>query len=288
MAAFMRPVGRSQGEGDLTMFDKPLFRWSDETVHLLRVCAINGLTASQSSYAICERYRNGPSRNAVIGKAHRLGIQFGGTSGPTPYRTEKIKAPSPRRGFPWSRPECDAKFRELIAAGCSTREIMAGLAKAFPQLPLLTVAAVQVHAGKLGLSIRGGRPGPSSKSPQVQASRNPAPGSAALQRAQDSGRGADFLPGVPPALDLPAPIGGVPLLDLEHGMCKWPIGDPRDIDSFRYCGADATAGQSYCRGHSALAYIPAKDRKRTKAQEDADDKRRAYAMQRWASGLRVA
>jgi hypothetical protein len=35
--------------------------------------------------------------------------------------------------------------------------------------------------------------------------------------------------------------------------CRWPIGEPRDVDRFRNCG-QAIARGSYCAEHAALAY----------------------------------
>ncbi len=35
------------------------------------------------------------------------------------------------------------------------------------------------------------------------------------------------------------PIDGkLTVVDLTDGTCRWPTGNPRDLNTFRYCGAD--------------------------------------------------
>jgi GcrA cell cycle regulator len=43
------------------------------------------------------------------------------------------------------------------------------------------------------------------------------------------------------------------LMQLEHGNCRWPCGDPVD-PGFFYCGGVAIEGKSYCIAHSHRAY----------------------------------
>ena len=45
------------------------------------------------------------------------------------------------------------------------------------------------------------------------------------------------------------------LLELEENRCRWPINTPGDAD-FCFCGNASPDGQSYCPGHSRLAYRP--------------------------------
>ena len=52
------------------------------------------------------------------------------------------------------------------------------------------------------------------------------------------------------------PAKMVRTLDLEEHHCRWPIGDPRDSDTFRHCGKDKVMGQSYCEAHVRRAYAP--------------------------------
>jgi GcrA cell cycle regulator len=54
------------------------------------------------------------------------------------------------------------------------------------------------------------------------------------------------------------------LFDLKPGMCKWPLGEPRD-EEFRYCAADRCGEGPYCSAHQAIAYAPAQPRRRAAA-----------------------
>lgn len=46
------------------------------------------------------------------------------------------------------------------------------------------------------------------------------------------------------------------IVDLREGVCRWPTGDPKNMDTFSYCGASAEFDRPYCQWHCALAYIP--------------------------------
>lgn len=53
---------------------------------------------------------------------------------------------------------------------------------------------------------------------------------------------------VPPALR-------IDLLDLRDGMCRWPIGDPKE-ESFHFCGHQKADDISYCNCHALIAFKP--------------------------------
>lgn len=69
--------------------------WTPERVEQLRSCLVTGLTCSQIAAEI------GVSRNAVIGKIHRLGLSPGrppgGSARPCPPRARHPRAASQRR-----------------------------------------------------------------------------------------------------------------------------------------------------------------------------------------------
>ena len=50
-------------------------------------------------------------------------------------------------------------------------------------------------------------------------------------------------------------VEGITLLDLTLLSCRWPIGNPRDLTTFRYCGEAAPCDGSYCKRHARLAYL---------------------------------
>ncbi|MEX0837921.1 MAG: GcrA family cell cycle regulator, partial [Parvibaculum sp.] len=78
--------------------------WTDERVELLKKLWADGLSASQVAKQL-----GGVTRNAVIGKVHRLGL----SGRATPSRPARTRAPGPRalqRGLP------DARAGEARAA----------------------------------------------------------------------------------------------------------------------------------------------------------------------------
>lgn len=50
------------------------------------------------------------------------------------------------------------------------------------------------------------------------------------------------------------------LMDLNERTCKWPIGDPATND-FYFCGLPCENGKSYCEGHAKVAYQPVTSRR---------------------------
>lgn len=56
------------------------------------------------------------------------------------------------------------------------------------------------------------------------------------------------------------PLG---ILDLKHGMCRWPIGEPGQ-PGFHFCGCDVNAQSSYCEAHYRMAYSQVRVRPRQK------------------------
>ena len=50
--------------------------------------------------------------------------------------------------------------------------------------------------------------------------------------------------------------GGVAIWDLETHHCRWGDGDPRDAETFRYCGATTEVGNSWCATHRKILTIP--------------------------------
>ena len=50
-------------------------------------------------------------------------------------------------------------------------------------------------------------------------------------------------------------VEGITLADLTLLSCRWPIGNPRDLTTFRYCGEAAPCDGSYCKRHAHLAYL---------------------------------
>jgi hypothetical protein len=51
---------------------------------------------------------------------------------------------------------------------------------------------------------------------------------------------------------------------IRDGLCRWPLGEPRDFETFRFCGAVCDTDSTYCPGHAARATSQANSRDRAR------------------------
>jgi GcrA cell cycle regulator len=200
--------------------------WTDERIERLTTLWTQGMTASQIADEL-----GGVSRNAVIGKAHRLGLQ----SRPSPVKPneeeEREAAPAPHA----RAPEPEAKPAPAAAPPSE-----AAPAEAAPAQPA------------------------QSAPPQPQI-RSIGPGGFIRQTP---GEQQSPIPPAPPRRLVPAKpspeiADKTSLLDLNEKICKWPVGHPGEPD-FHFCGAPANPGFPYCVEHCGVAYqaqIPRRDRR---------------------------
>ena len=206
--------------------------WTDERIDRLKELWSQGMTASQIADEL-----GGVSRNAVIGKAHRLGLQ----SRPSPVKPNEpapapkaAKAEKPRPAAkpaePEPRPE-PAPMVELDEPEEAAASPDADASQAAPQVPIRSI-------GPGGFV----RQGPSEQ----QAPIPPAPPRRLV-----------------PAKPSPEIADKTSLLDLNEKICKWPIGHPGEPD-FHFCGKPANPGFPYCVEHCGVAYqaqLPRRDRR---------------------------
>jgi GcrA cell cycle regulator len=147
-----------------------------------------------------------------------------------------------------------ARPRKLYADGFSGAKIAAELGAG------VTRNAVIGKIERMGLND-----GSHARKPRVSARVAKAlapPKIAEVSRSLDEARAIV----VAVAVDAPAPIGGVTLFAARENHCRWPLGDPRDLETFRFCGAAKFGEASYCRAHAALAFRPAATKWRPRAR----------------------
>ncbi|MGI8705509.1 MAG: GcrA family cell cycle regulator [Sphingomicrobium sp.] len=200
--------------------------WTDERIERLKKMWADGATASEIADKL-----GGVSRNAVIGKAHRLGLQ----ARPSPVKPgeEKGRSAAAAKAAPKARGKAAAKpapAPEKPAGHPHPRT---------PQTPRPSGDGVQYRSVGPGGFIRQG-PG------DQQAPIPPAP-ARRLVPAKPSSEVAEKTS----------------LLDLNDRICKWPIGHPGEPD-FHFCGEPANPGYPYCVAHCGVAYqaqLPRRDRR---------------------------
>ena len=49
------------------------------------------------------------------------------------------------------------------------------------------------------------------------------------------------------------PMNPTSFADIKDGLCRWPLGEPEDLD-FKFCGRKCAEGMIYCTEHHSLAY----------------------------------
>jgi GcrA cell cycle regulator len=202
--------------------------WTDERIDRLKELWTKGMTASQIADEL-----GGVSRNAVIGKAHRLGLQ----SRPSPVKPNEPVAAKPK-----------AKPAPSPAPASAARPEPAPAPRPSPN------AAPQTGAA----------PPPAPKQPQP---RIVSVGPGGFLR-QGPGDQQSPIPPAPPRRLVPAkPSADVAdktsLLDLNEKICKWPMGHPGEPD-FHFCGKPSNPGFPYCVDHCGVAYqaqLPRRDRR---------------------------
>jgi GcrA cell cycle regulator len=220
--------------------------WTDERIEQLRQMWQNGMTASQIAETL-----GGVSRNAVIGKAHRLGLQ----SRPSPVSqreaaataTAAAAAAEPAAPAPApvaAEPAAPAPApRQEAAPSPFEAEDDADEVKAAPDADAEPVV-------------------PAAPAPIV---RSIGPGG--FQRQNPHEQQAPIPPAPPRRLVPAKPSAEIAsktsLLDLNDRICKWPLGHPGEPD-FHFCGDVVNPGFPYCLGHCSLAYqaqLPRRDRR---------------------------
>jgi GcrA cell cycle regulator len=209
--------------------------WTEERIDRLKAMWTKGATASQIAEEL-----GGVSRNAVIGKAHRLGLE----SRPSPVKAgeEKEKkpkpAPAPKAAKP-AAPKAVPAAEPKASAGEGPRAASPSPAAAHPARPQADGPAMQYRSVGPGGFIRQG-PG------DTQAPIPPAP-PRRLVPAKPSADVADKTS----------------LLDLNDRVCRWPMGHPGEPD-FHFCGQASNPGYPYCVAHCGVAYqaqLPRRDRR---------------------------
>jgi GcrA cell cycle regulator len=208
--------------------------WTDERIEHLKTMWERGMTASQIADEL-----GGVSRNAVIGKAHRLGLQ----SRPSPVKSVE---PAPK-----ASPEPRAPAKEAAEAKHSE----APAAKASPASTAKPAPAPQPKADPAP---------PAPAAPATEAASPPTPqpriisvGPGGFLR-QGPGEQQQPIPPAPPRRLVPAKpspemADKTSLLDLTEKICKWPLGHPGEPD-FHFCGEKVNPGFPYCVEHCGRAY----------------------------------
>ena len=201
--------------------------WTDERVELLKKMWAEGKSASQIAKEL-----GSVTRNAVIGKVHRLGL-------------------SSRTSDSASDPEPAASAPAPDAAPASTLEPAARAPAPQPEPAPAAEPAAPVE--------------PPARAAPPAAAPAPVPGRRPIVPAGQP------LPPQPSANEIsPETLATVrevektarklTLMELTERTCKWPIGDPA-TEEFWFCGLPSVPGKPYCEAHVSVAFQPMQARR---------------------------
>jgi GcrA cell cycle regulator len=202
--------------------------WTDERIEQLTKMWEGGSTASQIAEEL-----GGVSRNAVIGKAHRLGLK----ARPSPVKANEKPEPAPVRA---AKPAAEAPRAPQPAAP-----------RAAPAAPPAPSAAPPAAAAA---AAAGAIPGAPPAKPQQ---RIVSVGPGGFLRQGPGDQQAPIPPAPPrrlvPAKPSPEMADKTSLLVLNDRICRWPMGHPGEAD-FHFCGEKVNPGFPYCVDHCGRAY----------------------------------
>ena len=208
--------------------------WTDERIARLTKMWEGGATASLIAEDL-----GGVSRNAVIGKAHRLGLK----ARPSPVKpNDKSEAPAPK------------------AAPAAARAAPTPKPVAPPPAPRPSTSTVTFSSDPAVPTPSGPTPTyatPSVPVPPPSGQRVVSVGPGGFLR-QGPGDQQAPIPPAPPRRLVPAKPSAematkTSLLELNERICRWPMGHPGEAD-FHFCGVKVNPGFPYCVEHCGRAY----------------------------------
>ncbi len=192
--------------------------WTDERVETLKKMWNDGQSASQIAKEL-----GGVTRNAVIGKVHRLGLSNRAVPGAATGPVETV---------------AEAMAADTTAAAPETKAASAAPEEAAPKKPIDDddLPEPPMSAARRAI-IPAGQPLPPQPSLNEISPE-------ALAKVSEIEKQAKRLS----------------LMELTEKTCKWPVGDPA-TDDFWFCGLGVQAGKPYCEAHVGVAFQPMSSRR---------------------------
>ncbi|WP_425091239.1 GcrA family cell cycle regulator [Tropicimonas sp. S265A] len=190
--------------------------WTDERVEILKTMWGEGKSASQIAKEL-----GGVTRNAVIGKVHRLGLS-NRNGGASPAKA------APKEAARAKAPAAEAKPTTPKPAPKPARA---------PEPAPAAAAAAPAPTPMRKAIVPAGQPLP----PQPSANEISPEALASVREVEKKAKKLN-------------------LMELTERTCKWPIGDPA-TEEFWFCGLPVQAGKPYCEAHVGVAFQPMSSRR---------------------------
>ena len=206
--------------------------WTDERVETLKRMWADGQSASQIAKEL-----GGVTRNAVIGKVHRLGLSNRGGPETEEDVAPVVAEPAPATAAPTAPP---------TAAPTGTRPAPGPVAsKPAAFEPVRPAPAPQPAPASQTVMPASNLPIPLRK-PIVPAGQ-PLPPQPSLNEISPEALAS--------VREVEKRAKKLTLMELTERTCKWPIGDPATED-FWFCGLPSLPGKPYCEAHVGVAFQP--------------------------------
>lgn len=195
--------------------------WTDDRVEILKKMWAEGNSAS----AIAKEL-GGVTRNAVIGKVHRLGLSNRATT----KTASTTSSSSTEKTAPKASSKASAKAKaETPPKAAETKEA--------PTAAVVQIAPIPPRR-PVGIPGQPLPPQPTSNEINPETLANIAEFEKSAKK--------------------------ISLMQLTERTCKWPIGDPA-TDEFWFCGHPCAAGKPYCEQHVSIAFQPMSSRRDRRA-----------------------
>ncbi len=200
--------------------------WTDERVETLKRMWGEGQSASQIAKEL-----GGVTRNAVIGKVHRLGLS----------NREEDEGEAPATAVP--EPKVEAVREEPRAAAPAP----AAPAPVAPAAPVSTVPSGALPNSSTAASVLASVGGPIPLRKAIVPAGQPLPPQPSANEISPEALAS--------VREVEKRAARLTLMELTERTCKWPIGDPATED-FWFCGLPSQAGKPYCEAHVGVAFQP--------------------------------
>ena len=200
--------------------------WTDERVETLKRMWAEGQSASQIAKEL-----GGVTRNAVIGKVHRLGLSNRNDEAP------EAAAPAPEAKPAAAAAPAAAAPKPAPEPAPEPKPVAAAAPEAKPEPEPETAPAPAASNFNRRPIVPAGQPLP----PQPSANEISPEALASVREVEKRAR-------------------KLTLMELTERTCKWPIGDPA-TDKFWFCGLPSVAGKPYCEAHVGVAFQPMSSRR---------------------------
>lgn len=228
--------------------------WTEETIARLKALWQEGLSTAEIGRQL------GITKNAVVGKAHRLGLP----ARPSPIRREKAKTTAKSTGE-----EGSEQPKKAATPRRSAKATPEASPAAPTSAPVTASEAPATAAAVLDDQKVAAVPAAKASEPEVVATKQAEP---------VKPKPATIVQLVPAAKEQSAPVpqerkvtsaasraAAQRLTSImeprrRSASCCWPLGDP-GTPGFHFCGATPLPGKPYCAEHAAMAYVKLRDRR---------------------------